>query len=334
MSIRSIGAHEGESVEEAVLDSGAARIAIMTYGAVIRDWRVPADDREVPCVLGFDSFAPYPKHSKSFSIIAGRVANRTALGRFTLDGVEYQLPVNNGPNHLHGGPKGLGRVLWEIAEDGPNAVILHYHSPDGEMGYPGAVDFEVRYALDGSLLTIEMVGRPDRPTPINLAQHSYYNLAGRGDILNHELWLDAPTFTPVDETQIPTGDIAPVDGTQLDFRETATIGSRDPDRIGADHNVMLREGRDPAETAARLWCAETGLELTLKTDQPAIQLFTAEPMQIEVPGHDGASYGPYGGVCLEAQHAPDSLNRPEWPSIIATPDAPYRQTLHLDISAR
>ncbi|WP_112322718.1 aldose epimerase family protein [Oceanibium sediminis] len=330
--LRSIGAHEGQSVEEAVLDSGAARISIMNYGAVIRDWRVPAAGREVPCVLGFDRFAPYPEHSKSFGIIAGRVANRTARGRFTLDGVDYELPVNNGPNHLHGGPQGLGKRLWEIAGDGPNAVILHYHSPDGEMGYPGAVDFEVRFALDGTKLTIDMSGRPDRATPINLAQHNYYNLNGRGDILDHRLWIAAEHYTPVDETQIPTGAIESVAGTQLDFRTESRIGEVDKDRIGADHNLMLDAGRDSEAPAATLASDETGLSLTLWSDQPAIQLFTAEPMQIAVPGHDGATYGPFGGVCLEAQHVPDSLNRPEWPSIIATPDQPYRQILGLQIA--
>jgi len=331
--IRSIGAHEGVSVEEATLDSGAARISIMTYGAVIRDWRVPVAGREVPCVLGFPNFAPYPEHSKSFGIVAGRVANRTAQGRFSLDGTDYQLPINNGPNHLHGGPKGLGKVIWEIAEDGPNAVILFYHSPDGEMGYPGAVDFEVRFELAGTRLTMEMQGRPDRATPINLAQHNYYNLNGSGDILQHRLMIDAEHYTPVDETQIPTGAVNLVAGTQLDFREMAEIGAQDPGRIGADHNLMLRGGRAPSDVAARLTGEETGLQLTVETDQPAIQLYTAEPMEVAVPGHEGSRYGPYSGVCLEAQHAPDSLNRPEWPSIIATPDAPYQQTLHLDISA-
>jgi aldose 1-epimerase len=200
------------------------------------------------------------------------------------------------------------------------------------MGYPGAVDFEVRYSLEGSRLTLEMLGQVDRPTPINLAQHNYYNLDGTGDIMNHRLQIAADSYTPVDATQIPTGAIDPVDGTQLDFREMATIGSRDPGRIGADHNLMLRAGGDVEAAAATLISDETGLRLDVYTDQPAIQLFTAQTMQIDVPGHDGTTYSPFGGVCLEAQHAPDSLNRPEWPSIIATPDTPYRQILGLNIA--
>lgn len=331
-TIRSIGAHEGATVEEAVLDSGAARIAIMNYGCVIRDWRVPAQSREVPCVLGFERFAPYPKHSKSFGIIAGRVANRTANGRFTLDGRTWNLPTNNGPNHLHGGPEGLGKRVWEMAGDGPNAVILRYSSPDGEMGYPGNVEFEVRFALDGARLTIDMAGDPDRPTPINLAQHNYYNLDGRGDILQHRLRIAASRYTPVDDTLIPTGTFADVAGTQLDFRSETRIGEADPQRQGADHNLVLDPGREQSAPAAELASDETGLQLRLWTDQPGIQLFTAQPMQIGVPGHEGETYGPFGGVCLEAQHFPDSLNRPDWPSIIATPDAPYRQRLELEIA--
>ncbi|NNU80503.1 galactose mutarotase [Halovulum dunhuangense] len=330
--IRSIGAHEGASVEEAVLDSGQARIAIMNYGCVIRDWRVEAGGRAVPCVLGFEKFAPYPEHSKSFGIIAGRVANRTAAGRFSLDGRTYQLPVNNGPNHLHGGPVGLGKRIWEMASDGPDAVILHYHSPDGEMGYPGAVDFEVRFSLKGARLTCEMTGHPDRPTPINLAQHNYYNLNGAGDILRHRLQIAASRYTPVDATLIPTGEIAPVAGTQLDFRQMAEVGAVDPGRIGADHNLVLDEGRDPKAPAAVLESDLTGLRLRVWTEEPGIQLFTAQPMQIAVPGHDGVIYGPFGGLCLEAQHFPDSLNHPEWPSMIATPDRPYRQRLELEIA--
>ncbi|MSU90958.1 galactose mutarotase [Rhodobacteraceae bacterium 2CG4] len=331
-TIRSIGAYEGASVEEAVLDSGAARIAILNYGCVIRDWRVPAPGREVPCVLGFDRFEPYPEHSRSFGIVAGRVANRTANGRFTLDGKSYVLPVNNGPNHLHGGPKGLGKRLWEMAADGNNAVILRYSSPDGEMGYPGNVEFELRFALDDTRLLIEMAGDPDRPTPINLAQHNYYNLNGGGDILGHRLRIAAARYTPVDDVQIPTGEIAAVDGTQLDYRAAARVGAVDAGRIGADHNLLLDEDRDAAAPAAELASDETGLRLRLWTDQPAIQLYTAKPLQVPVPGHGGAVYGPFAGLCLEPQHSPDSLNRPEWPSIVATPDRPYRQRLELEIA--
>lgn len=328
---RTIGTHNGRSVDEITLESAQARVSIMSYGCVIRDWRVPAGGRDVPCVLGFDSFAPYPEHSKSFGIIAGRVANRTAQGRFTLDGTTYQLPVNNGPNHLHGGPEGLGKRLWEMEADS-GAVVLRYHSPDGEMGYPGSVDFEVRFALEGTALRCQMRGVPDRPTPINLAQHNYYNLGQTATILEHRLRIAAPTYTPVDETQIPLGTFADVEGTVLDFRTERTVGEVDPQREGADHNLVLDPNRDPHAPAAELTAPGTGLQLRLWTDQPGVQLFTAKPMQIAHPGHDRALYGPFGGLCLEPQHFPDSLNRPDWPSIIATPEAPYAQDLVMDIA--
>ncbi|MEM8789027.1 MAG: aldose epimerase family protein [Pseudomonadota bacterium] len=332
MSKRVIGQHADGAVEEVVLESAGARVAVMNYGAVIRDWRVEADGRAVPCVLGFEDFAPYPQHSKSFGIIAGRVANRTAGGRFTLDGVDHALPINNGPNHLHGGPKGLGKRLWDLELDA-GAAVLHYHSPDGEMGYPGAVNFEVRFTLDGARLTCDMRGVPDRPTPINLAQHNYYNLNGHGTVLDHELRIAASRYTPVDATQIPTGDIVAVDSTQLDFRVPRRIGAADPDRLGADHNLVLDPRRDRTDPAAEL-AADSGLHLKLWTDQPGLQLFTAKPMEIAHPGHDGVRYGPFGGVCLEAQHFPDSLNRPDWPSIIATPETPYLQRFAVEIAAR
>lgn len=332
MKRTTIGQWQGRAVDELTLESAAARIAVMSYGCVIRDWMVqPAAGDPVNCVLGFEDFAPYPTHSKSFGIIAGRVANRTARGQFTLDGQSYQLPINNGPNHLHGGPEGLGKRLWEMEADG-QAIVLRYHSPEGEMGYPGAVDFDVRMSLDGARLRLEMSGRPDRPTPINLAQHNYYNLGRGAQILDHHLQIAAGRYTPVDEVQIPTGEIASVAGTQLDFRTPSQIGAVDPQKLGADHNLVLDADRAPEAPVATLISPQTDLRLQVFTDQPGVQLFTAEPMNVAHPGHQGRSYGPFGGVCLEAQHFPDSLNQPEWPSIVATPDAPYRQVLELDIA--
>ncbi|MEM8872570.1 MAG: aldose epimerase family protein [Pseudomonadota bacterium] len=332
MMRRTIGSRHGQPVEEATLESGDARIAVMNYGCVIRDWQVPADNGDpVHCILGFDSFDPYPEHSKSFGILAGRVANRTARGRFTLDGQEYHLPVNNGPNHLHGGPEGLGKRLWQMETDGAG-LVLRYHSPDGEMGYPGAVAFETRMSLNGARLRMEMLADPDRPTPINLAQHNYYNLGRSPDILEHRLQIAASRYTPVDAVQIPTGEIVSVEGSVLDFRQTARICDVDPGRQGADHNLVLDADREFSDPIATLSAADTGLHLRIFSDQPGVQLFTAQPMNVSHPGHGGQHYGPFGGICLEAQHFPDSLNQPDWPSIIATPDAPYHQVLELEIA--
>ncbi|MEO1550658.1 MAG: aldose epimerase family protein [Pseudomonadota bacterium] len=329
--IRQIGTHQGKPVLEAVLHSDSAQVSVLNYGCVIRDWRVQAQDRTVPVVLGFERFEAYPEHSKSFGIIAGRVANRTAFGRFTLEGKAYQLACNNGAHHLHGGTVGLGRRLWEMERDGAD-VVLRYASPDGEDGYPGAVAFEVRMGLHGHQLEMEITGRPDRPTPINLAQHNYYNLDGAGDVRGHLLQIAASQYTPVDEGLIPTGERRPVAGTPLDFRALTPVGQNDPLREGIDLNLVLDPTRDRHAPSALLRSEASGLCLKLWTDEPGLQLFTAPKMDIPVPGLDGVHYGPFAGLCLEAQHFPDSLNRPEWPHIVATPDAPYHQRLVVEIA--
>jgi len=323
------GKFDGRDVTRATLTDGDVAVSILNYGCITQDWRVPLGGTRVPVVLGFEQFEDYPEHSRSFGIIAGRVANRTALGRFELGGIAYQLPINNGPNHLHGGLRGLGRRLWTMEADGPRSVQLSYHSPDGEEGYPGAVDFNILITLEGRALTYVMTGVPDRATPINLAQHSYYNL-NAAHVLDHKLHLTAAHYTPVDDTLIPTGQIDPVAGTHFDFRKPAAIGDLDPRRTGIDLNMVLDADRDTTAPAAILE-APNGLSLKLWTDQPGIQLFNAPEMTIAVPGLAGQRYGHFSGLCLEAQKFPDALNQPHFPSIICTPDAPYHQKLTVEI---
>ncbi|MEL6232895.1 MAG: aldose epimerase family protein [Pseudomonadota bacterium] len=327
MNVTTFGRHEGQEIREAVLEDGPTRIAVLNYGCVIRDWRLDG----VPMVLGFDRFEPYPDHSPSFGIVAGRVANRIAGGRFTLDGVAHQLSQNAAPNHLHGGHVGLGRRVWEMAPHGAKAVQLTYRSPEGEEGYPGAVDFTVTFQLRDGRLICDMAGRPDRPTPINLAQHNYYNLAGAGDIRDHYVRIDADRYLPVGAGLIPTGEIMAVNGTMFDFRTSRDIAAADPDATGHDHNLCLVAGRDSAQPAAELTAA--GRRLRLWTDQPGLQLYTGSKLGPPVPGLDGQRYGRFAGLCLEAQGWPDAVNRPGFPSIIATPDAPYRQRLEVEIAA-
>lgn len=333
MKKRRFGLHEGREVTEIVLRGAEAEVAILNYGCVVRDWRVDARGGSLPMVLGFPTFEDYQLHSRSHGIVAGRVANRTAFGRFTLDGVAYQLAVSKGEHHLHGGMVGLGRRVWDMEPDAAaEAVHLRYVSPDGEEGYPGSVVFSVTYRLEGSRLVCEMHGAPDRPTPVNLAQHSYYNLGGGGDVRDHVLWVDAAEFTPVGPDLIPDGTIRPVAGTHLDFTMPRSIAESDPDCKGFDNNLVLRAGRDSSEPAAWAECPRTGMRLRLWTDQPGVQIFNAATMTISAAGHDGQRYGPFAGLCLEAQHFPDSLNRPDWPSIVRSPEAPYFQRLAVDIS--
>ena len=318
---------DGRAVEEVVLESADAAVAILSYGCVVRDWRVDSPDGSLPMVLGFPHIEDYERHSASHGAIVGRVANRIAGARFTLDGKTYELTPSEGPNQLHGGAVGLGRRVWRMEVDsGSGAVQLGYLSPDGEEGYPGAVDFTVTFRLQGPQLVCEMSGRPDRPTPINLANHSYYNLGGSGTVQDHLLWVDAEEFTPTDAVLIPTGEIRPVEGTPLDFTAEREIGD-----TPLDINLVLREGRDAKEPAARVRCPRTGMRLELRTGEPGLQLFDAASMSISAKGHDGQSYGPYAGLCLEAQHFPDSLAHPDWPSIVRTSDEPYFQRLVVEI---
>jgi aldose 1-epimerase len=318
----------GRAVEEVTLESADAAVSILSYGCTVRDWRIDSPRGSLPMVLGFPRLEDYLHHARSHGALCGRVANRIAGARFDLDGRTWELTPSQGRHQLHGGPRGLGKRIWDLELDGPRGrVQLAYTSPDGEEGYPGAVQFTVTYHLEGPTLVCEMAGRPDRPTPINLANHNYYNLGGEGMVKDHLLQVDAADYTPTDAELIPTGEIRTVEGTELDFREPREIGDTE-----LDINLALREGRDQAKPAATLSCPRTGVRLELVTDQPGLQLFDAFAMTIATPGHDGQRYGPYAGVCLEAQHFPDSLHNPDWPSVIRSPEVPYHQRLAVSIA--
>lgn len=319
---------DGRAVDEVTLESGEAAVSILSYGCTLRDWRVDGPRGSLPMILGFPTLEGYLRHARSHGATVGRVANRTAFSRFVLDGQSFALTPNEGPHHLHGGAIGLGRRIWEMEVDsGTGTAYLAYASPDGEEGYPGAVQFVVSFRLEGPRLICEMAGDPDRPTPINLANHAYYNLGGGGTVSDHVLWIDADRYTPVDASLIPTGEIRPVDGTDYDFTTDREIGD-----AKLDTNLVFRADRDRKRPAARVLCPRTGRRLELWTDEPGVQVFDAFAMTIDAPGLDGQSYGRFAGLCLEAQHFPDSLHQPEWPSIIATPEAPYRQRLVVEIA--
>jgi aldose 1-epimerase len=332
MKKRVFGRTGGTAVEEITLESADAAVSIIALGCVVRDWRVDSGGRSLPMVLGFRTLDDYLQHSRSHGVVAGRVANRTAGAAFELDGQSYALTPNLGRHHLHGGAVGLGGRVWTMEGDAAaNAVRLAYASPDGEEGYPGAVDFTVTYRLDGPRLVCEMAGTPDRRTPINLAQHNYYNLAGGADVRDHVLWVAAKRYTVTDEELIPTGEIAPVADTRLDFTTPVSFEASDPERRGVDANLVLDEGRDLDAPSAIVDCPWSGLTLKLWTAEPGLQVFNAGRMEIAVPGHDGQRYGRFAGLCLEAQHFPDSLHQPDWPSIIRGPEAPYFQRLVVEI---
>lgn len=324
---------DGRVVEEIVLQSADAAVAVLNYGCTVRDWRVDGERGTVPVVLGFRDLSDYVEHGRAHGVIAGRVANRIAGGRFRIGSDEVELTVNVPPHHLHGGAVGLQRRVWEMDGDSSaEAVHLRYASPDGEEGYPGAVDFEVTYRLEGDRLVCEMRGAPDRPTPINLAQHNYYNLAGAGDVRDHVLEIAAKDYTPVGADLIPDGSIRPVARTRYDFTSARSLAEADPAGEGHDINLVLDLARDPDAPAARVSCERTNLELRLWTDRPGLQLYDAHDADIAVPGHDGARYGAFSGLCLEAQHFPDSVNHPDWPDTLAYPEEPYFQRLAVRVS--
>jgi len=308
---------------------------VIDYGGIIVSLRTP--DRTgnlADIVLGFDDLEGYVKSSPYFGAIAGRYANRIAKGQFTLDGTTYKLAVNNGPNALHGGLKGFDKVVWQ-AEPGADSngvhLVLRYTSADGEEGYPGTLHATVTYTLtDRNELAIEYQATTDKPTPINLTNHSYFNLAGEGSgtVLGQVVTIDADRYVPVDSTFIPTGDLASVNGTPFDFRKPTAIGARidqpDPqlkNGHGYDHTFVLNHPQGGAALvhAAHVVDPTSGRTLDVATTEPGVQFYTGNFLDGKVVGKNGHAYPWRGGFCLETHHFPDSPNKPQFPSAILRP---------------
>ena len=330
---------DGAAVEIFTLRNAAGvEVRAISYGGIITFLRVP--DRSGTfddIVLGFDRLDGYLKDPPFFGAIIGRYGNRIAKGQFTLDGATYELATNNGPNHLHGGNKGFDKVLWTAAPvEGKNAVTFTRTSPDGEEGYPGNLQVQVTYTLtDQNELIVDYRATTDKATVVNLTQHSYFNLAGQasGDILGHELMLNADRYTPVDGTLIPTGELAPVEGTPFDFRTPTAIGARigdaDPqlkNGQGYDHNWVLNRSGDGLQLAARVVEPKTGRTLEVRTSEPGIQFYSGNFLDGTLTGKQGATYNHRTGFCLETQHFPDSPNHPNFPSTTLRPGEEYRTT--------
>lgn len=329
---RIVGSIAGEDVHEVVLTSASGvSIAILTYGALIRDWRVPVGETLRPVVLGFNDFSPYPDHSPYFGAIAGRVANRIGGAKFDLDGKTYTLPANEGGNHLHGGPGGIAKKVWRIAEETGDRVKLTLTSPDGDMGYPGTLEMSVTYRLSGNRLEIDFAADTDRPTPVNIVQHNYFNLLGKGDVLDHRLRVSAGAYTQLGDGQIPTGAILPVHDTALDFRVPRTLRSAEGEGLKIDFNFVLDTRRVLDKPVATVEAPDGSLTLKLFTDQPGLQIYNGWKLDVTVPGLDGASYPPFAGLCLEDQNFPDAINHPHFPSPVATPEKPYRHWCAIEI---
>lgn len=331
---------DGRRVELFTLRNGhGIEVRAMTYGAIITSIRMPDRNKTVADVtLGFDSLSGYLGASPYFGAIVGRYANRIAGGRFRLDGAEYQLARNNGPNSLHGGNRGFDKVVWTAEpfdSDSAQGVRFRYVSADGEEGYPGTLTVQVTYTLTaGDELIVDYDATTTKATPLNLSQHTYWNLhgEGRGDILDHVLTLNASGFTPVDSTLIPTGTITPVAGTPFNFQQPTPIGARidqtnEQLRFGRgyDHNWVINQATPGALThAARLEDPVSGRRIDISTTEPGVQFYSGNFLDGTITGKGGHVYGHRTGMCLETQHFPDSPNHPNFPSTILRPGARYQ----------
>lgn len=322
---------DGTPVEIFTLRNRQGCVArVMGYGATIVELSVPdRQGRMGNIVLGASTLDPYLKGFNAPASVIGRVANRISRARFNLDGIEYRLAANNGPNHIHGGNRGFASVVWKgaalPARRHEASVEFSYLSRDGEEGYPGNLQVFVTYTLtDANELRIDYRATTDKATPVNLTNHAYFNLAERGDVLNHELWLAADTHTVTDEAMIPTGEIASVHGTPLDFTRPTLVGARIqqlPSHLkGYDHNFIIKPAGRGLKLAGRVREASTGRALEVRTTEPGLQIYTGNHLR-------------NGAICLETQHYADSVNQPSFPSTILRPGRTLKSSTVFAFSA-
>lgn len=319
---------------------------ITNYGGIVVSLRAP--DRQGKfgdVVLGYDNLDGYIKQNPFFGSLVGRYANRIAKGKFSLDGKEYTLVTNNNENHLHGGTKGFDKRVWAAREvRGKNGVglTLTYVSKDGEEGYPGNLSVTVTYTLtNNNELRIDYAATTDKNTILNLTNHSYFNLAGAGDVLSHEILINADQFTPVDKTLIPTGELGRVAGTPMDFTQSTAIGARingEHEQIlfggGYDHNWVLKKKTGQLGLAARVYEPKSGRVMEVFTTQPGVQFYTGNFLDGSITGKGGQVYNKRYGFCLETQHFPDSPNKPDFPTVVLKPKEKYAQTTIYKFSAK
>lgn len=331
---------DGAEVKIYTLSNSKGMTAKITeYGGIITElWMPDRNGKPGNIVLGFDNLDRYVKGHPFFGAIAGRVANRIAKGMFTLDGKEYTLAVNNGPNHLHGGIKGFDKKVWKSRPlrglSREVAVEFTYTSADSEEGYPGTLTTTVVYTLtDDNELRIDYTATTDKATIVNLTNHSYFNLGESGSILDHVLMINADRYTAADDTLIPTGELAPVTGTGLDFTQPRRIGEHIADYMtfakGYDHNFVLNSGGKSLALAARVEEPKSGRVMEVWTTEPGVQLYSGNHLDGSLTGVGGVVYRQHAGFCLETQHFPDSINKPSFPSVVLRPQQTFKSTTSL-----
>ncbi|WP_308589100.1 aldose epimerase family protein [uncultured Oscillibacter sp.] len=327
---------DGTAVDQYTLSCGDMVCQILTYGGALRSLRVP-DRRGAPVdvLLGFDSLADYCAQDKYIGALIGRCANRIGGSRFILNGVEYPLAANDGPNHLHGGVRGFDKQVWRAVGSTPDTLVLALRSPDGQEGYPGNLDAQVTYRLSGGALSIAYRAVCDRDTPCNLTSHAYFNLGGHGSgpVTDQTMQIFADRYTPTDARSIPTGAVESVAGTPMDLRRPAAVGrNADGDFFqlaaagGYDHNWITAEGPGPLHPAARAVCPATGISMEVATTLPGIQFYSGNYLDGCPAGKGGAPYAKRWGFCLETQFFPDTPSRPDFPSCILHPGEIWQHT--------
>jgi aldose 1-epimerase len=330
---------DGQEVDLYTLKNAAGmEVKITNYGGIIVSWTAPDRNGIYENVtLGCDSLAGYIKGTPFFGALVGRYGNRIAKGKFTLDGAEYTLPINNGPNALHGGLKGFDKQVWAATPtDGEEPSLkLTYISKDGEEGYPGNLSVEVVYTLQkDNALKIDYKATTDKATVLNLTNHTYFNLSGANDILTHEVTINADKFLPVDATLIPTGELKPVAGTPFDFTTSHKVGERINDSTdtqikfggGYDHCWVFTDSTKTLKLVASVYEQSSGRFMEVSTTEPAVQFYTGNFLNGSVIGKKGVVYGRRSGLCLETQHFPDSPNKPSFPSTVLRPNETYQTT--------
>lgn len=333
MTIGRFGSVDGNGVLEAALTGpGGMEMRVLSWGAVVRDLVVPSANGPQRVVLGLNSIEDYIAHSPYFGAIVGRYANRIDHARFTLDGETFRLDANEGRNQLHGGSHGFGTRLWTIIDRQPSSLTLALVSGDGDMGYPGRLVATCTYSLDEpSTVRIVLEATCDRPTPVNLTTHGYFNLDGSPDISSHHLMIRADYITPTAPDLIPTGEIRRVENTDYDFNTLRPIGAAQlmQHRTTYDINYVLKDGDDELTHAATLMSRRSGLSMELWTSEPGVQFYDGHLLNVPVPGLGGAHYGPHAGLCLEPQRFPDGPNKAHFPACILEPGTVSRQVSEL-----
>ena len=326
---REFGRIDGTPVEAVRLECGEMSAEILTYGATLRSLNVPdVNGAPVDVVLGYDSLEDYTSRSGRLGATIGRFANRISGASFPLGGKVYDVTMNRGKHHIHGGNRGFDKRVWEIASMKDDSVTLHLTSSNGDEGYPGKLDAELTYILTEKSLKLEYLAQSDSDTVCSLTNHSYFNLGGTGTVEDHTVALPLERYTEADSEGIPTGRILPAEGF-YDLSSPVVIGDRLKEG-SYDINYLL----DAKGTCALAYCPRTGIHMKVDTDMPALQFYTAGGLKDGTPGKNGAVYGRFSGMCFETQFCPDSPNRPEFPSCVLREGEEYRHTTVFSFEAK